>query len=78
MVWRIKDWLIRLTEPWREEKASRDLERDMSPEGKVDMYEFNYGPDSKAEPIDPDFLVKQHTDHPPKKMVWRAGKGGRW
>lgn len=25
MMWRIKDWLIRLTEPWREEGASLDL-----------------------------------------------------
>ena len=26
MLWKIKNWLLRLTEPWREEQASLDLE----------------------------------------------------
>ena len=26
MLWKIKNWLLRLTEPWREEQAALDLE----------------------------------------------------
>ena len=26
MLWKMKNWLLRLTEPWREEQASLDLE----------------------------------------------------
>ena len=89
MHWRIKDWLLRLTEPWREERAALDLEwriyaqkhnvsgkrppcwypgmeeekgLELDPEGKVDLYEFPYGPDSKDQPIDPDLLRQEQLD----------------
>ena len=25
MIWRIKDWILRVTEPWREERAAQDI-----------------------------------------------------
>ncbi len=53
----IRDWLLRLLEPWRETKASETAVQ--HPEQKVELYEFPYGPDSKDDPIDPDALKRQ-------------------
>lgn len=87
MVKRFKNWALRVTEPWREERAANDLawrifaqrhnaagkrplrwypgmEEDgweLDPKEKVEMYEFPLGPDSKDQPIDPDYLVKIRT-----------------
>ena len=89
MGWRFKNWLIRITDVWREERASLDLEwrifaqahnaagkrpmcwypgmdeekgLELDPKGKVEMYEFPLGPDSKDQPIDPDCLSKAQSD----------------
>ncbi len=35
------------------------MEKDLSPTGKVSMYEFPLGPDSLDQPLDPDLLLDE-------------------
>lgn len=87
---KFKLWVLRKTEPWREEQAALDLEwrlfaqkhnaagnrpmcmyegmeKDLSPEGRVELYEFPFGPDSKDDPLDPNLLHKA-LDHDKKQQ----------
>ena len=76
MFWKMKNWLLRLTEPWREEQASLDLEwrlyaQKHNAAGKRPMYWY---PDMDLDPMDkvhfvdarevsPNYLRDQHVKY---------------